>query len=632
VPLLVAKDIRKSFRADPILDGVSLTFEAGRRYGLVGPNGGGKSTLAKILIGQLEAESGRVTIQRDARVVYLPQRPDLVPGHTARQEVLRAFDDLREMEERLRDLEERMAGTDLPAAEIESAVKRHGALLEVFERRGGWDRERLVERALAGLGVPEETRDQDVATLSGGQTTRVGLARALLGDPDLLVLDEPTNHLDLDATEWLEGELCSRSGTILIISHDRWLLDRVAQSIIEIERTKVFTYPGNYSQFERLRAARRAQEAAAWARQQEHIRKEEDFIRKNIAAQRVAMAKGKRKRLARLERLDAPTADGRRMAIPQAADRLHVGEVLTLTDVTVTLGGKRILDRVSMRVGTGTVVGVVGPNGVGKTTLLRAIMGELTPDAGRIEKGQKARFGFLAQEPPPPPPGYTVFEAMQAAMPLALRQEVRDWLGRFVFSGDDVSKRVEDLSGGEASRLALALFFLDRPNVLLLDEPTNHLDIPGREALEAAILDFPGTVLLVSHDRFLLQSVADRIVEIRPQSVTTTEGGWSDHVKRRETDASQEKRAERVRGKTGNGPEAEKSLSGSRTGKVRNPYRFARLEEAIITHEERIAALHAEMLTEAAYKDAERFRALSKELAEREAELERLNEEWESWE
>jgi ATP-binding cassette subfamily F protein 3 len=318
------------------------------------------------------------------------------------------------------------------------------------------------------------------------------------------------------------------------------------------------------------------------------------------------------------------------MAIPTDADRLHLGDVLTLTDVSVTLGGRRILDGVSLRVGTGTVVGIVGPNGAGKTTLVRAIMGEIDPDGGRIEKGRRARFGFLSQAPEPPRPGVTVLETMQAAMPLALRQEVRDWLGRFLFSGDDVEKKAEQLSGGEASRLALALCFLDRPNVLILDEPTNHLDIPGREALEAAILEFPGTVLLVSHDRFLLQSVADRIVEIRPGSVTTSEGGWTDHVRRREADASQAKKAEKVREKR---PESkqERPPPASDSGKVRNPYRFAKLEESIMEHEERIATIQAEMLTEAAYRDADRFKALQAELAEREAELERLNEEWENW-
>ncbi|MEN8150332.1 MAG: ribosomal protection-like ABC-F family protein, partial [Planctomycetota bacterium] len=611
MPLLVATGIRKSYREDPILDGVSLTLEPGRRYGLVGPNGCGKSTLAKILVGELAPESGSVSITRDARVVHLPQRPDLVPGHTVRREVMRAFDDLVEMEERLRELEEEMARKDRPEAEVARAVERHGRLMEEFQRRGGWDRERLVERALAGLGVPEEVRDQDVATLSGGQATRVSLARALLGRPDLLILDEPTNHLDLDATEWLEAELCSRSGAVLVISHDRWFLDRVAESIVEIERTKARVYPGNYSKFERLREARRAEEAAAYARQREHIEKEEDFIRRNVAAQRVAMAKGKRKRLRRLERLDAPTKDGKKMAIPTAADQLHVGEVLTLTDVSVSLGGKRILDRVSLRVGTGTVAGIVGPNGAGKTTLVRAIMGEIDPDGGRIEKGHRARFGFLAQEPERPRPGVTVLETMQAAMPLALRQEVRDWLGRFLFSGDDVEKKAEELSGGEASRLALALMFLEKPNVLILDEPTNHLDIPGREALEAAILTFPGTVLLVSHDRFLLQSVADRIVEIRPGEVTTTEGGWADHARRREADSTEAKKAGKVREKTSK-PKAEKPDSG----KVRNPYRFAKLEESIMEHEERIAAIQAEMLTEAAWRDAAKFKALQAELRE----------------
>jgi ATP-binding cassette subfamily F protein 3 len=625
--VLVATELSKSFRGEPVLDRVSLSLEPGRRYGLVGPNGGGKSTLAKILTGLLNPDEGSVTIQRDLRVVYLSQRPDLEPGRTVRQETLTAFDDLVAMESRLRELEERMGREDLPAPEVRSAVERHGRLLEEFERRGGWDRERLAESALDGLGVPAEARDRDVATLSGGQATRVSLARALLGRPDLLVLDEPTNHLDLDATEWLENELRSRRGTVLVVSHDRWFLDRVAESMFEIERTKLYSYPGNYSKFERLREERRALEARAFERQREFVRKEEEFIRRNIAAKAISMARGKRKRLERLERLDAPAAEGKRMALPSNADRVHIGEVLTLTDVSVSLGDKLVLDRVSLRVGTGTVIGIVGPNGAGKTTLLRAAMGEIAPDEGRIEKGRKARFGYLPQEPAPPKPGYTVLETMQAEMPMEVRQKVRDWLGRFLFSGEDVEKRVEALSGGEAARLALAVFFLSKPNVLLLDEPTNHLDIGGREALEAAILEFTGTVVLVSHDRYLLQSVADRIVEIRPGRVITTEGGWSDHVARRAEEKSVERRVERVRR-----PREEERRASTKPGKVRNPYKFAKLEEAIIANEERIEAIHAEMLTEEVYRDAEKFRALQEELTRREAELARLNEEWSSWE
>jgi ATP-binding cassette subfamily F protein 3 len=485
-----------------------------------------------------------------------------------------------------------------------------------------------VERALSGLGVAEAARDQDVATLSGGQATRVSLARALLGRPDLLILDEPTNHLDIDATEWLEAELLTRPGTVVVISHDRWFLDRVAESVFEVERAKVFAYPGNYTKFEALREERREREATAYERQRRHIEKEEEFIRRNIAAQNVSMARGKRKRLSRLERLDTPSGEGRKMVIPAEAERIHTGEVLRLTDVTVALGGRTILDRVSMRVSTGTVVGIVGPNGAGKTTLLRVLSGELVPDGGTVERGGKARFGYLPQEPSPPRPGSTVLEAMQAAMPNALRQEVRDWLGRFLFSGDDVKKRAEDLSGGEAARLALALFFLTRPNVLLLDEPTNHLDIPGREALEEAILDFPGTVVLVSHDRYLLQAVADRIVEVRPGRTITTEGGWSAHLARRKEEIALErpsKPKERPR-------ESSPRTASSGSKKIRNPYRFAQLEEAIIETEERIEAIERKMQEEAVYRDARKFRAFAEELEERKAELERLDEEWENWE
>jgi len=510
----------------------------------------------------------------------------------------------------------------LPPEKLDAVVARHGRLQEQFEARGGWDRERRADAALEGLGVSAEARTRDVATLSGGQATRVSLAKALLRDPDLLILDEPTNHLDIAATEWLEDELLARPPACLVISHDRWFLDRVAESVFELERTKLYSYPGGYRRFEVLRAERREREARAYRKQQDYIRKEEEYIRRNIAAQRVAMARGKRTRLARLTRLDRPVADAPRMAIPESGPDAQSSDVFHLDAVAARLGDIELLGGLSLRVPRGQRIGVAGANGVGKTTLLRLLTGELEPSAGRVERGRKLRVGYLPQEPAHRPAGRTVLEAIHAEMPAATLGECRDYLARFLFRKEEVEKDMGDLSGGEGARLALAVLFIAKPNVLVLDEPTNHLDIPAREALEAALVTFPGTVVLVSHDRYLLDGVVDRVLELEPGGSRITEGGWSEHVRRRKAGAF---------GKEADGGPAKRRPRprDAAAGKARlNPFKLARLEESIIALEERIEQIHVEMAREEVYLDRKRLKALKEELPRAESELARLNAEW----
>jgi ATP-binding cassette subfamily F protein 3 len=626
MPVLTARNVTKSYRGEPILRGVSVALEAGRRYGLVGPNGGGKTTLANILAGLLAPDDGEVTVGRDVRIACLPQRVALTPGRTAREEALDAFADLIEDEARLRELEHEMARADLPPERRASALRRHGELFARFESRGGWHRERLADTALAGLGVPGDVRDRDVTTLSGGQATRVALARTLLLRPDLLILDEPTNHLDLDAVEWLEAEVNSQRAACLVISHDRWFLDRVAEEIIELSAGRLFSYPGGYSKFERLRAERREREAKEFERQRDFIRKEEEFIRRNIASQRIGVARGKRTRLARLDRLESPSADGGRMAIPGADAPAQASDPLVLEDVAARVGDRELLKGLSLRVAQGQKVGIVGPNGVGKTTLLRLVTGELTPSRGRVRRGPLVRAGYLPQEPAGRGETGSVLGRVWREMPGATGGEVRSWLARFLFRGEEADKELSALSGGEAARLALALLFLRRPNFLVLDEPTNHLDIVGREALEEAILDFPGAALVVTHDRTLLEGVVDRVLEVRPDGFILTEGGWTDHLARREAILKAAREAAPSRAKRD--PEPERSGAGLRPGQVRNPYRFAKLEEEIIRTEERIAEVLGLMGREEVYLDPGRLKSLKEELPLLKVSLDRLNEEW----
>ncbi|MCU0727262.1 MAG: ATP-binding cassette domain-containing protein [Planctomycetes bacterium] len=629
MPVLTARNLTKAYRGEPVLRGVSVALEPGRRYGLVGPNGGGKTTLASILGGLLAPDDGTVAISRDLRVACLPQRITLTPGRTAREEALDAFSDLIEAEARLRELEIEMAREDLPADRRAAAVRRHGELFARFEARGGWHRERLADTALAGLGVPAEARGRDVATLSGGQATRVALARTLLLRPDLLILDEPTNHLDLDAVEWLEEEVLSQRAACLIISHDRWFLDRVADEILELSNGRLHSYPGNYSKYELLREERLTRESKAFERQQEFIRKEEEFIRRNIASQRIGVARGKRTRLARLTRLSAPTADGGRMAIPGTEAPVQASDPLVLEDVAARVGDRELLSGLTLRVAQGQKLGIVGPNGVGKTTLLRLVVGDLMPSRGRVRRGPLVRTGYLAQEPAERGEPGTVLGRVWREMPGATGGEVRSWLARFLFRGEEADKELSALSGGEAARLALALLFLGKPNFLVLDEPTNHLDIAGREALEEALLDFPGAALVVTHDRTLLEGVADRVLEVRPDGFILTEGGWSDHLRRREEilRAAREAAPARAASK----PEPERAAPALRPGRVRNPFRFAKLEEEIIRTEERIAEVLGLMGREEVYLDPGRLKSLKEELPRLEAALALLNEEWETY-
>ncbi|GIX48291.1 MAG: ABC transporter [Candidatus Tectimicrobiota bacterium] len=516
--LLRAQRICKAFAGVPVLEEVSWYLEAGRKIGLVGANGSGKSTLLEILAGRLPPDSGTVERARDLRLGYLPQAATLRGERSLVEEVGEALRPLRDMEAEIAALEQRMARQQATPQDMQ----RYGWLLETFAAQGGYAMPARVEATLLGLGFQKTDLHKPVAQLSGGQKNMAALAQVLLQEPDLLLLDEPSNHLDLAAVEWLEDFLQAYRGAVVVVSHDRYFLDRVVEEIAELEGHRLHLYRGNYSAYVAAKAARREQQRRAHAQQQAEIRRQEEFIRRNLAGQKSRQAQSRRKRLARLERLEAPQTRPDKPALAFTPARREGHEVIVCHKVWKAYGEQAVLRGVSCRIYRGEKVALMGPNGAGKTTFLRLLLGQEQPDRGVVRLGPHVVVGYYDQELHSLRPERSVLEEVWEAAPHKTLEEMRTYLGRFLFRGDAVFQPVGQLSGGEKSRVALAKLVLSQANLLVLDEPTNHLDIPAREALEQALAAYPGTLLVVSHDRYFLDRVATRLLYLR-------DGTWEDY-------------------------------------------------------------------------------------------------------
>ncbi len=528
MPLITATNLSKAFGPDDIFSGISLSIPANARIGLVGVNGVGKTTLLRILLGEEEASTGTVHRARNLRMGYLPQEAVSDSRRTLWDECLSALEDLTSIQKQLHEMEAAMAAdphdTDL--------IERYGALQHRFDRLGGFTFENEIERTLTGLGFRKDEYSKPLNILSGGQRTRAVLARLLLSSPDLLLLDEPTNHLDIQAMEWLESYLRSWDGATVMVSHDRYFLDQTATLIWEMT-PNLELYRGNYSAYLLQREERYERQLKEYEAQQEFIAKEEDFIKRNMAGQNTRQAQG------RLKRLESLLEDAR-LAPPQQSRRIHfnLGSVERSGDLVIRTFGlkigyhdnKKVLinvpDLVLIR---GEIAAVMGPNGAGKTTFLKTLLGELQPIAGEVELGASVKVGYFSQVHEGLHPDWTLVKEIQNVSPRMQEPEVRNYLAKFLFTGDDVFKEVNVLSGGERGRLALACLALQGANLLLLDEPTNHLDLPSQEILQRILAEFNGTVLLVSHDRYLVDAVATQVWEAQPEERTliTTRGNYS---------------------------------------------------------------------------------------------------------
>ncbi|MBK7449768.1 MAG: ABC-F family ATP-binding cassette domain-containing protein [Anaerolineales bacterium] len=545
--LITTNNLTKSYGATDIFAGITVSIEKGSRLGIVGPNGVGKTTLLRILAGEDEASTGTVTRTRGVRSGYLSQEADFKMTGTLWDACYSVFDELIRLQNELHRLEDLMA-TD------PEVIEQYGKLQEDFERRGGYTYDTRIKQVLTGLGFSAEDYTLSLDHLSGGQRTRAFLARLLLSSPDLLLLDEPTNHLDIRAVEWLEGYLNQWEGAAIIVSHDRYFLDKVSNVIFEMLPGAYETYNGNYTSYLKQREERIARRQEVFESEKEKLNKEMEYIRKNVAGQNVLQAKGKLKRLSRLiqaiEQIGMEAALNQKwietasevsvttsiMSVEEAGRRINAlrSPVRTLPNLHLRLGSQKrsgdlVVRTKNLEVGfpdkflfktpdielrRQDCAALIGPNGAGKSTFLKTILGQFEPLAGEVILGSSLHIGYFAQAHEGLNPENTLLQEIDSVMPNWLPGQIRDYLGKYLFSGDDVHKKVGMLSGGERGRLALSKLALQDTNLLLLDEPTNHLDIPSQEVLEAVLEDYEGTVLLITHDRYLVDAVATQIWEI----------------------------------------------------------------------------------------------------------------------
>jgi ATP-binding cassette subfamily F protein 3 len=523
--ILTVTDLAKTYVSEEIFKSVSFQVAEREHVALVGVNGAGKSTILRIIAGIEHSNGGSIVRSQGLRVTYLPQEARFTSDRTVREETREAFHEVLRAGERMREIEHEMgsAGDD----RLEQLLEEYDRLQHRFDAAGGYDLEHKIDSVLTGLGFTEDQFLEPVNQLSGGQKTRVALAKALLADPDLLLLDEPTNHLDLEMLEWLETFLRSWHGSCLIVSHDRYFLDRVTTRTLDLAFGRLEDYNGPYSRYLVLREERMTRRLKEYEEQQEFIARTEEFIRKYKAGQRSREAKGRQTRLDRMERIDRPR-ERQELNIRLGGVYRSGRSVLSTTPIQSGYDGVPLVRTPELTIERNERVGLVGPNGAGKTTLLKTLTGQLDPIKGRYELGTGVKAGYYAQAHEQLPPEGTPLSVILRAQSWG-EEAARTYLGRFLFTSDDVFKPVGSLSGGERSRLALALLLLQNANFLILDEPTNHLDISARETLEEMLSEFDGTILFVSHDRYFIDRLATRIWEIADGTVKQYLGNYTDY-------------------------------------------------------------------------------------------------------
>ncbi|MCS1391845.1 ABC-F type ribosomal protection protein [Lysinibacillus boronitolerans] len=515
--VLQVNQLTKSFLADEILSGVKLEVQHSDRVALVGRNGAGKSTLLKIIAGQMSYDSGDIIIPKGIQIGYLEQHAGLNSTLTIWNEMMTIFESLLAQEQLLRSLEQQMADPTVyeNPTMYAKVMSEYDQLQHTFKDAGGYQYESDIRSVLHGMQFYSEDYDKPISSLSGGQRTRLALAKLLLSKPDLLILDEPTNHLDIETLSWLESYLKGYEGAILIVSHDRYFLDQVVSIVYEVSRHRVTKYPGNYSAYLDEKAKNYERDVKLYERQQDEKAKLEDFIQKNIArASTTKMAQSRRKMLERTEWMESPDGDEKSASFGFSIERQSGNDVLSVDELTIGYNDRTISSGINLRTFREDRIALVGPNGVGKSTLLKTIVKDLAPLAGSIRYGTNVQIGYYDQEQAKLSSNKSVLKELWDEWPLMNEKDIRTVLGRFLFSGEDVDKAVSSLSGGEKARLALAKLMMQKANFLILDEPTNHLDLDSKEVLENALIDYPGTLLFVSHDRYFINRIATKVVEL----------------------------------------------------------------------------------------------------------------------
>lgn len=608
--LIQVSDISKSYGTSSVLTSITFQVQPKERVGLVGVNGAGKSTLLRIIAGEVSADSGTIYKAKETTIGYLAQSSGLQSDQTIEAEMRAVFKHLIEAEQELRILEQQIADPSLQhnSKLYESTLERYSQLSEWFRENGGFEMETRIRSVLHGMGFHQFPPDTIISTLSGGQKTRLALARILLQAPDLLMLDEPTNYLDIETLTWLENYLRSYSGGILVVSHDRYFLDAVVQTIVEIERHTAKRYTGNYSRFIDLKAADYEAQLKQYVKQQDEISRLEDFVQRNIVrASTTKRAQSRRKALDKMERIDKPLGDLKKAHFSFEVERSSGKDVLNADHLSIqfTDNDPPLFQNVSFRLERNDNVALIGPNGIGKSTLLKALVGQQPLAGGTIRWGTNISIGYYDQEHTGLNPANTVLEELWSAYPSIEEARIRTVLGNFLFSGDDVQKRISSLSGGERARVSLSKLMLARANMLILDEPTNHLDLYSKEVLESALMDYEGTLLFISHDRYFLNKMAERIVELTPQGTNHFLGNYDEMIeKKRENEELRLEAQLTAQGKQGRAVdtkekpdsssyEADKQAKRDERARQRKLEQLegdiARMESEIAAHEEQLA-------------------------------------------
>lgn len=619
--LLNTEKVCKDYSAQQVLEDIDIQVKKGQKAALLGPNGSGKTTLLRIIAGELEPDSGRVMLAKGCKLGYQSQEYSFVPGSTVIEEGLSVFMELSKMEQELRRLEQ-----ELSVNSEQSVLNKYAQLHHEFEELDGYSYPARTRSILSGLGFGEDELSQTVDSLSGGQRSRLALAKLLLSNPDILLLDEPTNHLDIAAINWLEEFLKGFRGGLLMVSHDRRFLESLADTIYELVGTRLDLYTGNYIFYRRERERRREKMRKEYLAQQEYIKRTEDFIARNIEGQNTKQAQSRRRDLEKLPRLAPPPGEGVKASFKFEQRRPSGRHVLNCKGLTKSFAGKEVFKDLSFHLERGQRAGLIGPNGCGKTTLLEIICGLAAPDAGTVEFGHYVELAYFSQMRIDLNPDSTAAEEIWSVQPSWTRGEVQSLLARFLFRGEEAFKVVKHMSGGEAGRLALAKLLLCRANFLVLDEPTNHLDIDSKEVLEEALDSYPGTILTVSHDRWFLDKIAHQILEMDSRGIRRYQGNYSYWM---------EKKAEEAKNHEP-GQKSEPTKPAFRTTQVRTlspneiyrrQQRLSQLEKEITAAEDRQNKLNEEMLSPDS--DHQQLNVLARELQLLQDNLEKCYSEWE---
>ena len=629
--LLTLSHIYKSFVMNRVLTDINLTLAEGSRMGLVGVNGSGKSTLFQIIAGVLKPDEGTISMMKGKTIGYLTQHADIDSSLTVTEELSRVFDDVKRMEARLREMEQEMAECHEDAEKMSVLTNSYDRLMARYEDAGGYEWPSRVQGVLAGLGFSEERRNQPAHLLSGGEKTRLTLARLLLREPDLLLLDEPTNHLDLESTQWLEETLKKYKGTVLVISHDRYFLNAVCDHMAELRQTRITQYTGNYDQFAVKREADLERQIKEYNLQQAEIERQEAIIRRYRMFNReksIKAAESREKRLEKIERLEKPV-DDQKVRFRFEARRQTGDDVLIVKDLQKSFGDRTLFTNFRLHLRAGDRVALIGPNGVGKTTLLNILTRSLLPDTGAVLYGANVDVGYYDQQQADLHPEKEIMNEVWDDFPQMDPGRVRNTLALFLITGEDVFRPIKTLSGGERGRVALAKLMLKKDNFLILDEPTNHLDMDSREVLEGALDGFEGTILTVSHDRYFINRVATRVIEMTRDGVTEYVGNYDDYLEKKRQMALNLTEEDTL-GKTKTQIDKEKKKERAKTENIRaQKVQFKQLEKDISLKEAKLSEIEEILGQSETWQNIDQAMRIENERKAIKEELDGMYEKWE---